>query len=291
MPKHNCCAWNCSNSIEKKKQKDKYPELAEVTFHPFPLDNPAKQYVSGMSEKERRQKWIAECRLQSLNVTRHTRICSKHFEGGLGPTKANPVPTLFDFPEHLKRKTPLSRTDPEKRRNSVTPKARKSKKIIPKELYGNSSKNARDASSPSAENDVFVHVVEEAANSHADDCQQIHREIGVQTDITAEDICSMEKAKEKLEKKAELKRDLFIEDVCKNDRSVKFYTGLPSLACLNMLFAFIRPFAEKMKYWDGKKKTKIESYQVSSLPFSFIKTTRFTRSLKNVKYALLRFVY
>ena len=140
MPKHNCCAWNCSNSIEKKKQKDKYPELDEVTFHPFPLDNPAKQYVSGMSEKERRQKWIAECRLQSLNVTRHTRICSKHFEGGLGPTKANPVPTLFDFPEHLKRKTPLSRTDPEKRRNSVTPKARKSKKIIPKELYGNSTK-------------------------------------------------------------------------------------------------------------------------------------------------------
>ena len=232
MPKHNCCAWNCSNSIEKKKQKDKYPELAEVTFHPFPLDNPAKQYVSGMSEKERRQKWIAECRLQSLNVTRHTRICSKHFEGGLGLTKANPVPTLFDFPEHLKRKTPLSRTDPEKRRNSVTPKARKSKKIIPKELYGNSSKNARDASSPSAENDVFVHVVEEAANSHADDCQQIHREIGVQTDITAEDIRSMEKAKEKLEKKAELKRDLFIEDVCKNDRSVKFYTGT-SFACLS----------------------------------------------------------
>ena len=60
----------------------------------------------------------------------------------------------------------------------------------------------------------------------------------MQTDITAEDIRSMEKAKEKLEKKAELKRDLFIEDVCKNDRSVKFYTGLPSLACLNM-FAFI----------------------------------------------------
>ena len=56
-----------------------------------------------MSEQERRRRWIAACRLESLNVTRHTRI-SKHFEGGLGPTKVNPVPTIFDFPKHLQRK-------------------------------------------------------------------------------------------------------------------------------------------------------------------------------------------
>ena len=56
-----------------------------------------------MSEQERRRRWIAACRLESLNVTRHTRI-SKHFEGGLEPTKVNPVPTIFDFPKHLQRK-------------------------------------------------------------------------------------------------------------------------------------------------------------------------------------------
>ena len=27
----------------------------------------------------------------SLNVTRHTRICSMYFKGGLGPTKLNPI--------------------------------------------------------------------------------------------------------------------------------------------------------------------------------------------------------
>ena len=32
-----------------------------------------------------------------LSVTRHTRICCKHFEGGLGPTKASPIPTIFEF--------------------------------------------------------------------------------------------------------------------------------------------------------------------------------------------------
>ena len=66
-----------------------------------------------MSEQERRRRWIAACRLESLNVTRHTRICSKHFEGGLGPTKANPVPSIFDFPEHLQRKEMKPRQDPE----------------------------------------------------------------------------------------------------------------------------------------------------------------------------------
>ena len=60
----------------------------------------------------RRRRWIVACRLESLNVTRHTRICSKHFEGGLGPTKANPVPTIFDFPKHLQRKEMKQRQDP-----------------------------------------------------------------------------------------------------------------------------------------------------------------------------------
>ena len=64
-----------------------------------------------MSEQERRRRWIAACRLERLNVTRHTRVCSKHFEGGLVPIKANPVPTIFDFPKHLQRKEVKQRQD------------------------------------------------------------------------------------------------------------------------------------------------------------------------------------
>ena len=116
MPKHHCCAYNCTNSEAKKKDLVKYPEVASVTFHCFPSNDEKKQYAPGMSEQERRRKWIAACRLESLNVTRHTRICRKHFEGGLGPTKANPVPTIFDFPKHLQRKEVKQRQDPEARR-------------------------------------------------------------------------------------------------------------------------------------------------------------------------------
>lgn len=54
----------------------------------------------------------------------------------------------------------------------------------------------------------------------------------VQTDLTASDIEVMADYKEKLENKTHLKRDLSIKDVCKNDQTVRFYTGIPSLACL-----------------------------------------------------------
>lgn len=117
MPKHHCCAYNCTNSEAKKKDPVKYPEVASVTFHCFPSNDGKKnQYAPGMSEQERRRRWIAACRLESLNVTRYTRICSKHFEEGLGPTQANPVPTIFDFPKHLQQKEVQQRQDPEARR-------------------------------------------------------------------------------------------------------------------------------------------------------------------------------
>ena len=115
-----------------KEKKVKYPEVANVTFHRFPQNNEKIQYAPGMSEQERRRRWIPACRLESLNVTGHTPICSKHFEGGLGPTKANPVPTIFDFPKHLQRKEVKPRQDPEGRRlkpnASTTSKMQKASK-------------------------------------------------------------------------------------------------------------------------------------------------------------------
>ena len=116
---------------KRKKDPVKYPEVANVTFHCFPQNNEKIQHVPGMSEQERRRRWVAAYRLESLNVTRHTRICSKHFEGGLGPTKANPVPTIFDFPENLQRKEVKPRQDPEGRRlknASTTSKIQKASK-------------------------------------------------------------------------------------------------------------------------------------------------------------------
>lgn len=68
-----------------------------------------------------------------------------------------------------------------------------------------------------------------------------------QTDLTCEDIKYME------EEKQELKREIFMDDVLKSNKSVHFYTGLPSHACL-MLFSFLEPLAHAVKYWDNRKK-------------------------------------
>ena len=53
-----------------------------------------------------------------------------------------------------------------------------------------------------------------------------------------------------------------MEDVLKNDESVRFHTGVPSLRCLQMLSELLRPAAKKLKYWD-KNKGKIMKYQTS----------------------------
>ena len=90
----------------------------------------------------------------------------------------------------------------------------------------------------------------------------LYHDEAVQTDLTADQVTKMEQAHFKLhEQRNKLKRELFMEDVQRDDNSVKFYTGLPSLSCLLMLFNFLKPIANCMKYWDGKNKTQAETYQ------------------------------
>ena len=233
-----------------------------------------------MNEQERRRRWIAACRLESLNVTRHTRICSKHFEGGLGPTKANPVPTIFDFPKHLQRKEVKQRQDPEARRLkniSTTNRIHKeSKPGCSKVRKHNESVVGEEIGSQ----DLLIATPEVHYNKMGDEhlllekpqTEEFHvrpekvkdglvyHDEAVQTDLTAEQITRMEQASFK--QRDELKRDLFMEDVQRDDSSVRFYTGLPSLSCLLMLFDFLKPVANCMKYWDGKNKTRAETYQV-----------------------------
>ena len=54
-----------------------------------------------------------------------------------------------------------------------------------------------------------------------------------------------------------------MDDVLKDDESVKFFTGIPSLACFMMIFNMLKPFVEKLEYWD-KNKEKEVSYQKDS---------------------------
>ena len=42
----------------------------------------------------------------------------------------------------------------------------------------------------------------------------------------------------------------------RDDESVKFYTGLPNLACFNLTLGLIQPYTKKIKYWNKKKNGK-----------------------------------
>lgn len=237
------------------------------------MDDRKKTYAPGMSENERRKRWIAACRLSSLNVTRHTRICSAHFEGGLGPTKVNPVPTIFSFPTHLQPKTPRKRTDPEERRRGALSCLQNKTNTAPRRKVGKTGKNKENQepvglssqlqeTACSSDMDFILSEECEKKTEQTPDPRSLVDKC-IQTDLTCEDIDCMEAAKAKLENKPELKREMFINDVLNSNKSVCFYTGLPSYACLMMLFSFLKPFANTMKYWDNKKKGQRETYQVS----------------------------
>ena len=113
----------------------------------------------------------------SLNETRHDRICSAHFKGELGPTKSNPVPMICDFPRHLQPKTHKSRTNPDELRRNEKPAL---KKVINMEQSASSKQDLRveamDLGSDKS-NCTFE------GNRHPD-CQPVYVDASVQTDLT-----------------------------------------------------------------------------------------------------------
>ncbi|RZF36395.1 hypothetical protein LSTR_LSTR002991 [Laodelphax striatellus] len=88
---HKCVAYNCSNN-----DKDK-----SLSFHLFPTDPVV------------RAEWVAATKRKNFNPTKHSRLCSKHFDDdhfGVGGRRKrlrhNVIPTKFDFPPHLQENKP-----------------------------------------------------------------------------------------------------------------------------------------------------------------------------------------
>ena len=93
--------------------------------------------------------------------------------------------------------------------------------------------------------------------------------MGCQTDITTSDFEKLENElknlKNRLADKKTLKRDLFMDDVLKNDNSVKFYMGIPSLGSFNLISEPLKPQAEKLKYWDKNKDKQMKHQKAANL--------------------------
>ena len=145
--------------------------------------------------------------MDSSNITRHTRICSVHFEEGLGPTKLNPVPSVFAFPQHLQRKLPKSRADPEERRRrqrKETPQPSKNKLFTNRKNQDEMNSEQMDHGSKEQYSGFELADISFS--------EPVYVDAAVQTDLPACDIDIMADCKEKLENKTQLKRDLLAED-------------------------------------------------------------------------------
>ena len=51
-----------------------------------------------------------------------------------------------------------------------------------------------------------------------------------------------------------------------DDSVVRFYTGIPSLALLMVIFSILKPSAEKMKYWVKGESTQAGEYMARFFP-------------------------
>ncbi|XP_078532720.1 THAP domain-containing protein 1-like isoform X1 [Lissotriton helveticus] len=101
-----CAALACS-SVWKKD--------CDYSFHRFPLD------------AERRKKWLCQLNRKNYTPSRHTFLCSKHFEdfwfdrtGQTIRLRENAVPTIFSFPKNTRKKVAVPQDTITKKTTSVS---------------------------------------------------------------------------------------------------------------------------------------------------------------------------
>ena len=115
-----CSAYGCTNRASKN---------STVSFHSFPLHN-----------KDLCQKWIAALRRVDFKPTPNSSVCSDHFlpsdytdlTSERRKLKQDVIPTIFNFPMHLvrktsKRKSPTKRTTDADEDEPKPPSAKKTK--------------------------------------------------------------------------------------------------------------------------------------------------------------------
>ena len=101
-----CSAWGCSNRETPQAKEN------GLTFHRLP------------KEEIRRQQWIKATKRQNWNPAMSAKICSEHFKQSDFKQNSESkrllhdtaVPSIFKFPPHLKKKSPIKRKLPFKQR-------------------------------------------------------------------------------------------------------------------------------------------------------------------------------
>ncbi|KAK3891855.1 hypothetical protein Pcinc_004257 [Petrolisthes cinctipes] len=97
-----CAAWKCRNRSDHCKRDGK-------SFHKFPKD------------PKTRRAWIHSLRLENFTPSAHTVVCGDHFEdicldrtGQTTRLREGSIPSIFDFPAHLRKKIKPRKPPPQR---------------------------------------------------------------------------------------------------------------------------------------------------------------------------------
>ena len=275
-----CSVACCKNGNHNRK---------DLSYFIFPTDKRLSKWLKFCRRADR--KFADEATKAKDGQKNNLRICSDHFHpsayrktlNGIRKTNDTALPTIF---QPIEERTPRSEryeTVTKKRRLDVEAHVNDThniKRCLSVDLNGIEVENSAAANDVSWDFGDFHDVQHDHSYSlletnskhphgelqESEESEPVFKSVSCQTEMSMLDIerlqRELESVQNKLSEKVRLKRDLFMEDVLKDDDSVKFYTGIPTLGCFNMLVGLITPEAKKLKYWDKNKDKKLK-YQTT----------------------------
>ena len=209
------------------------------------------------ADKTKKEQWISALELQEANITKDTRVCSRHFLNG--DTTQIPSRSLgkrFCSPKKRgsvkKLRLSDSFTVPSKRpvkSTSTTPSASPG----PSTSYCGSDSSETNSS-------LVTTIGEQLLSDYA-----VHELPGSST-VTASDnvvlnagllarVEFLESEVRRLKITSTQRTHFRLEDIMSNDCLVRFYTGFPSYEVFLAVYEFLGPAVNKLHYWGTSKRT------------------------------------
>ena len=229
---------------------------SDLSYFIFPSDKRLGTWIKFCRRADKRL--ATEATKAKTGKTNNLRICSAHFDpktyrktlNGRRETYDTALPTIFRPNDECTPRSVRYETAKKKRRLEVSDHI----KTCLSRQFALVDADGRDVTTNLADvrssNDDFRDVQHDqsycfsaegvlSSNELFQDPEPEKVSVGFQTDMTMFDLEQLENEvknlKNRLADKAKLKRDMFMEDVLKNDDSVKFYTGIPTLGCFNLI--------------------------------------------------------
>ncbi|XP_063436315.1 uncharacterized protein LOC134717752 [Mytilus trossulus] len=248
------CVWGTCNSDDRYKHK---PHMLGVEFFPIPKPK---------TRLEETLQWVKACGRKDYavsNVNKHAYVCSKHFVDGR-PTTQHPYPIMATPSKqtvHKSRKLPFDRATIHTKASITTPTTSKIVDQVWRDVGAYVTLNGTNTSKDQPLQ-ATPHFCEELKVDADHTYYAVKRgfnvqttSISTQTDITMEEMDSLT---DNMMDTGSMKRKNLMNDIMKDNKSCKFYTGV-SLAVFCFILNFLRKTASSMVYWNSTDTSEREN--------------------------------